>query len=334
MSLGGEELEKVAIIECGDYSHQLVTVYRFQAKTAANLTTHSPNTISPHTQPSYRGKRIPKANAPPAISNSRSMFYRRHACSVQPHDGQRGTRTECQPDHCAAPWRPSREMSSVVFSRTMWYHARSKATVRHGRREYLPNPMASSSRRIWASAPFLMVVGTINTPSSYATSIGRTNNRLVSGRPVVHEVTASAVSYASLLRRCHGVKQLHCHKLGFRGDGFKFTAKVVGFVNALTGRFGDVGGRAGRRSFPDHIPRYEVEAEVPDELKNCPEHGQRKLIGYDRAEKLELEPPKLKVRVTLYPKYACAGSPDCGVASPERPTGLVEGDKYDTSVAA
>jgi transposase len=93
--------------------------------------------------------------------------------------------------------------------------------------------------------------------------------------------------------------------------------------------------RKGRQEkFPDHIPRYEVEAEVPDELKHCPEHGERKLIGYDQTEKLEMEPPKLKVRVTLYPKYACEGQPDCGVTSPERPTGLVEGDKYDTSVAA
>jgi transposase len=89
-----------------------------------------------------------------------------------------------------------------------------------------------------------------------------------------------------------------------------------------------------QEKFPDHLPRYEVEAEVPDELQHCPEHGQRKLIGYDRAEKLEIEPPKLKVRVTLFPKYACEGQPGCGVTSPERPTGLVEGDKYDTSVAA
>ena len=38
--------------------------------------------------------------------------------------------------------------------------------------------------------------------------------------------------------------------------------------------------------------------------------------------------------VKKYPKYACAGHPDCGIASPERPTSLVEGDRYDTSVAA
>ncbi len=86
--------------------------------------------------------------------------------------------------------------------------------------------------------------------------------------------------------------------------------------------------------FPEHILRYEVEAEVSDELKNCPEHGERKLIGYDRAEKLEITRPELRVRVTLYPKYACESAPECGIASPERPTGLVEGDKYDTSVAA
>jgi transposase len=85
---------------------------------------------------------------------------------------------------------------------------------------------------------------------------------------------------------------------------------------------------------PEHLPRYEVQAEVPDELKHCPEHGERKLIGYDRTETLEFERPKLKVRVTLFPKFACAESPDCGVASPERPVGIVEGNKYDTSVAA
>jgi transposase len=87
-------------------------------------------------------------------------------------------------------------------------------------------------------------------------------------------------------------------------------------------------------ALPEHLPRYEVEASVPDEIKHCPEHGERTLIGYDSVETLEFERPKLRVRVTKYPKYACVGQADCGVASPERPTGLVEGDRYDTSVAA
>ncbi len=87
-------------------------------------------------------------------------------------------------------------------------------------------------------------------------------------------------------------------------------------------------------SLPEHLERYEVEVDVPEDVKNCPEHGPRELIGHDTTETLEFIPPKLRVRVTKYPKYACPRDPKCGVASPERPVGLVEGDRYDTSVAA
>ena len=85
---------------------------------------------------------------------------------------------------------------------------------------------------------------------------------------------------------------------------------------------------------PAHLPRYEVEAPVPDDMKHCAEHGERKLIGYDRTETLEFERPKLKVRVTLYAKYICENEPRCGVAQPPREPGLVEGNRYGTSVAA
>ena len=85
---------------------------------------------------------------------------------------------------------------------------------------------------------------------------------------------------------------------------------------------------------PEHLPRYEVEVPVPDEVKHCPEHGERKIIGYDTTETLEFERPKLRVRVTKYAKYACPNQAECGVASPERAQGLVEGTRYDTSVAA
>ena len=88
---------------------------------------------------------------------------------------------------------------------------------------------------------------------------------------------------------------------------------------------------------PAHLPRYEVTADVPDDLKNCETHGERTLLPesmWDRAEALEFEPPVLKVRVTKYPKYSCPGQSQCGIASPERPTGIVEGNKYDTSIAA
>jgi transposase len=85
---------------------------------------------------------------------------------------------------------------------------------------------------------------------------------------------------------------------------------------------------------PAHLPRYEVTADVPPEVSTCPEHGPRQVIGHDRVETLEFERPKLKVRVTLYPKHACEHSATCGIAQPPRPKGLVEGNRYDTSIAA
>ena len=89
-----------------------------------------------------------------------------------------------------------------------------------------------------------------------------------------------------------------------------------------------------KEELPDHLPRYEVEASVAEDVKHCPQHGARTLIGYDTVETLEFERPKLRVRVTKYAKYACPCHANCGVASSERPTGLVEGDRYDSSVAA
>lgn len=84
---------------------------------------------------------------------------------------------------------------------------------------------------------------------------------------------------------------------------------------------------------PAHLPRYEVTAAVSDETKTCATHGEKKLIGHDRQETLEFIPPQLQVRVTLIPKYACESSPECGVSEAPRPVGLVEGNKYDTTVA-
>jgi len=85
---------------------------------------------------------------------------------------------------------------------------------------------------------------------------------------------------------------------------------------------------------PAHLPRYEVLAETPDAVRHCAEHGERELIGYDTTETLEFERPKLRVRVTRYPKYTCVNHSECGIAQPERVTGLVEGNRYDASVAA
>lgn len=90
-------------------------------------------------------------------------------------------------------------------------------------------------------------------------------------------------------------------------------------------------------SLPAHLPRYEVTAEATEEQTVCPTHGPRTLLPesmWDTTETLEFGRPNLKVRVTKYPKFACENEPECGIASPERPTGIVEGNKYDSSVAA
>ena len=51
-------------------------------------------------------------------------------------------------------------------------------------------------------------------------------------------------------------------------------------------------------------------------------------------ETLVVEPPKAYVEVRRFPKFVCPQDKKCGVASPERPTGLTEGNRYSPSVAA
>jgi transposase len=86
--------------------------------------------------------------------------------------------------------------------------------------------------------------------------------------------------------------------------------------------------RRGSEKFPAHLPRYEKVVDLPDEEK-----AGKTFLGYDEVETLEFERAKLRVRVTKYAKYAVAGQAQQGVSSPERPTGLVEGNRFDTSVA-
>lgn len=95
--------------------------------------------------------------------------------------------------------------------------------------------------------------------------------------------------------------------------------------------------RKGNDKLPEHLPRREVVADVPESVKNCEQHGERTLLPesmWDITETLVFSRPKLSVLVTKYPKYACPQSPECGIGSPERPTGLVEGNRFDASVAA
>lgn len=80
--------------------------------------------------------------------------------------------------------------------------------------------------------------------------------------------------------------------------------------------------------FPAHLPRYEEIIDLPPDQK-----AGKTFLGYDEVETLEFERAKLRVRVTKYAKYVDPKQPKLGVSSPERPTGLVEGNRFDTSVA-
>ncbi len=67
---------------------------------------------------------------------------------------------------------------------------------------------------------------------------------------------------------------------------------------------------------PEHLPRYEVIADPTPDQEQCAPHGERQLISYDTTETLEFERPKLRVRVTKYPKFARPGHAQCGVQQP------------------
>ena len=62
---------------------------------------------------------------------------------------------------------------------------------------------------------------------------------------------------------------------------------------------------------PEHLPRYEVLLDVPEDKKICPIHGERTVIGYDWQETLEVVRPRLIVRRTGIPKLACPAEPSC-----------------------
>lgn len=81
------------------------------------------------------------------------------------------------------------------------------------------------------------------------------------------------------------------------------------------------------RKFPEHLPRYEKVVDLPEARRQG-----LVLIGYDEVETLECTAAELKVRVTRYAKYAHPVDKSQGIKSPQRPTGLVEGDRFDASI--
>ncbi len=87
-------------------------------------------------------------------------------------------------------------------------------------------------------------------------------------------------------------------------------------------------------SLPASLMRIEKIVDVGESEKVCDTHGAKTLIGYDIRESLVYIPPTLEVRVTKFAKYACPNQSQCKVTQPALPPSLIEGDRYDTSVAA
>ncbi len=84
-----------------------------------------------------------------------------------------------------------------------------------------------------------------------------------------------------------------------------------------------------RRKLPESLPRKIVDVDLPDEQKQG-----KKYIGYDVTETLGYVPAELFVRETRYHKYVTESEPEAGVLQSPREPGIVEGNRYDSGIAA
>ena len=79
-------------------------------------------------------------------------------------------------------------------------------------------------------------------------------------------------------------------------------------------------GHGGRRPLPASLPRETNVHDLADDQKACPCCGQlRAVIGEERSEQLEIEPPRLKVIQHVRLKYACPACEDGGVQTAPTP---------------
>ena len=106
---------------------------------------------------------------------------------------------------------------------------------------------------------------------------------------------------------------------------------AIGAIQAETGPGAPASPASGKRRaprrnlgrLPRHLPRVEHVIE-PDSI-DCPcGCGEMVRIGEDRSERLDIVPAKLRVLVTVRPKYACRAC-EQGVVQAAAPAHLVEG---------
>jgi transposase len=81
----------------------------------------------------------------------------------------------------------------------------------------------------------------------------------------------------------------------------------------------------GRGELPAHLPRVERVLECTPEECRCGQCGkEKKLIGWDVSETLDLKPLEFFVVQTKRAKYACAECPDEGVQQPPVPQRIID----------
>lgn len=75
--------------------------------------------------------------------------------------------------------------------------------------------------------------------------------------------------------------------------------------------------RPRRRPLPDDLPREQRLVDIEEKEKHCGCGAELRRIGEERSEKLDVEPPRVRVIETIRPKYACKACE--GSADEEKP---------------
>jgi transposase len=92
-------------------------------------------------------------------------------------------------------------------------------------------------------------------------------------------------------------------------------------------------GGHGRAPFPDHLPRVDIDIDLPEEERVCSCCGSAlSCIGEDVSERGHIEPAKLIVHRYRRKKYACPQGHE--VKSAPLPDGVIDGGKFEPSVYA
>jgi transposase len=205
-----------------------------------------------------------------------------------------------------------------------------------------PSPQASSGNETPAAAPVLpaSVEACHALISQLASSVSELHDRDVKLSQEIEELKLTIMKLLQGHRRERHTDDPNQMTLDLGGDPqsqdalAEAAAEAETIIQEYTVKRKLKPKKPRNEQLPAHLERVEVRLPVPEEVSHCPEHGERKQIGEDRMETLMFQRPKLWVKVTIVPKLACEGEPQCGVKEPQRPLGLVEGNRYDTSVAA